>query len=98
MNARSGAAAGPARDRGVRAHDGASGGRSAWMTVAGGRWIRVVTEGNRLPPLRRPTLTVCSLFANAEAADQLRVARRVFVLQVVEQPAALADQLQQAAP
>ena len=46
--------------------------------------------------LRQPTLTV-SLFANAEAADQLRVARRVFVLQVVEQPAALADQLQQAA-
>src|SRR5215218_7986082 len=35
------------------------------------------------------------LFADAEAADQLRVARRILRLQVIEQPAALADEHQQ---
>src|SRR5688572_8106108 len=41
----------------------------------------------------RPT---SALLADAEAADQLRVAFRILALQVVQQAAALADQLEQA--
>jgi hypothetical protein len=38
------------------------------------------------------------LLADPEAADQLRVAVRVLPLQVIEQAAALSDQLEQPAP
>ena len=61
----------------------------------GGRHVRgTVATAGAVRGLRR----LSSLLANAELPDELRVPVGVLALQVVEQPAPLADQLQQAAP
>src|SRR5258708_30802991 len=54
-------------------------------------------RGLRSRSLLSPTPKDSSLFADAEAFDQFGVAIRVLALQVIQQAAALSDQLQQAA-